>query len=90
MTAMAWYRTCGVQAEQGDRPCGQCHVPLEPPLTRSAKIGRVVTVKGQPRYQNRLALQESAASARILVKGGEVVEMMLADKRSDRILWRRS
>jgi hypothetical protein len=79
MTATVWCRACGARAEQNDNWCGRCGVPLESPHPGSARIGRVVAVKGRLGHRNGVALQESAAGVRILVKGDEIFEMPLAE-----------
>lgn len=80
LTATAWCRACGAQAEQTDSWCGRCGVPLEPPDSGAPRVGRVIAVKGRLGHRNGIALHQSATDVRILVKGGdEIVEMPLAE-----------
>lgn len=79
VTATAWCRACGAQANDDAGRCAQCAAPLEPPDPGPDRIGRVVPVKGRLGSRNGIALGFSAAAAQVLVKGDETVEMPLAD-----------
>lgn len=79
VTATAWCRACGAQGNDGAVRCAQCAAPLDRPDSGSARIGRVVPVKGRLGSRNGIALGFSAATAQVLVKGDETVEMPLAD-----------
>lgn len=79
VTATAWCRACGAQADQNDNPCERCGIPIDGPHPGSARIGRVVAVKGRLGHRNGVVLQESAAGVRVLVKGDEIADMPLAE-----------
>jgi hypothetical protein len=79
VAAESWCRACGVRADAGDAWCCQCGVPLEPPHPGTARIGRVVPVKGRVLRRNGIALREAGGAVLVLVKGEETVQLSTAE-----------
>jgi hypothetical protein len=73
-----WCRACGTDAA-GSGSCGNCGASAEPPVPGSARVGRVVSIKGKLGHRNGIVLDESGGTARVLVKGDEPVDMPAGD-----------